>query len=402
MAEPNASAAATAPSQPLRLHYTVSTSHRDPPVFSGLRNEDVEEWLDSYDRTSVCNYWDEAHKLRYVPFYLDGVAKTWYYNHESDFSNWSAFTGHLRQVFGTSAGCSVVAKQKLATRIQGDDESYTSYIEDILALCRRAQNDMTEADRVRHLLKGINSVAFNALVIQNPTTVRDVITTCQRLDALHSMRLPHASCDARFTKEHELRALIRTIVREELHGLIPGNPTVASVHTPPPNLREIIKDELASMTSAAHAPSPVRFPVPSYAEVASRAPAPVPTVPADVGCDHVAAMTTQAPRPRHYSTWRPPRPICFYCGIRGHISRFCRRRQQDERRGYSAYERDFAPRPDEYDPAPYPSTFRQSPSPPRSHAGPHPSRSSRRRSPSPFRRTSSPLRPAPISLDSEN
>ncbi|KAH8041672.1 hypothetical protein HPB51_017474 [Rhipicephalus microplus] len=136
------------------------------------------------------------------------------------------------------------------------------------------------------------------------------------------------------------------------------NPTVASVHTHPPNLREIIKDELASMASAAHAPSPARFPVPSYAEVASRAPAPVPTVPADVGCDHVAAMTTQAPRPRHYSTWRPPRPICFYCGIKGHISRFCRRRQQDERRGYSANERDYALRPDEYDPTPYPSTSR--------------------------------------------
>lgn len=391
-----------APPQPAGPRYTVSTSQRDPPVFSGLRGEDVEEWLDNYDRTSACNYWDEAHKLRYVPFYLKEVAKTWYHNHESDFPDWSAFTVQLRQIFGTSAGRSEVAKQKLATRIQGPDESYTSYIEDVLALCRRAQSDMPEADRIRHVLKGINSIAFNALVIQNPTSVQDIISTCQRLDALHSMRLPHASCDSRLTGEHELRALIRTIVREELHGIVPGSPATSSVRSPPSNLRDIIKDELALMTSVARAPSPAAFHAPSYAEVLSRPPVPTPPAPADVVYDHLAAMAAKAPAQQHSAPWRPARPICFYCGIRGHISRFCRRRQQDERRGYSSYERDFTPRSDPYVPGPYVPSSQRSPSPPLSHGDPRPSRSPRRRSPSPFRRTSSPLRSAPTPLDSHS
>lgn len=390
------------PAQPAGPHHTVSTSQRDPPVFSGLRGEDVEEWLDSYDRTSACNYWDEAHKLRYVPFYLKEVAKTWYHNHERDFPDWSAFTVQLRQIFGTSTGRSEVAKQKLATRIQGPDESYTSYIEDVLALCRRAQKDMPEADRIRQVMKGINSVAFNALVMQSPTTVQDIITTCQRLDALYSMRLPHASYDTRLTGEHELRALIRTIVREELHSFVPASAPTSPARSPPPNLREIIKDELASMTSVARAPPPVPLHVPTYAEVVSRPPPPTPPVTTDVVYDHLAAMAAKAPPQPHFPAWRPTRPVCYYCGIRGHISRFCRRRQQDERRGYSSYESDRAARSDPYVPGTYIPSSRRSPSPPLSHGEPRSSRSPRRRSPSPFRRTTSPLRSALMPLDSHS
>lgn len=38
--------------------------------------EDVEDWLDNYDRVSSANRWDEGMKLRHVSFYLPGVAKT--------------------------------------------------------------------------------------------------------------------------------------------------------------------------------------------------------------------------------------------------------------------------------------------------------------------------------------
>lgn len=46
-----------------------------------------------------------------------------------------------------------------------------------------------------------------------------------------------------------------------------------------------------------------------------------------------------------YSTWRAPRPINgwpvrYYCGICGHISCLCRRRQLDVRHGYVPYEWD--------------------------------------------------------------
>lgn len=48
---------------------------------------------------------------------------------------------------------------------------------------------------------------------------------------------------------------------------------------------------------------------------------------------------TATPQPfQSYNVWSSPRSFCYYCGIRGHISRFCRRRE-DERRRYAGCER---------------------------------------------------------------
>ncbi|KAK8768634.1 hypothetical protein V5799_017144 [Amblyomma americanum] len=42
------------------------------------------------------------------------------------------------------------------------------------------------------------------------------------------------------------------------------------------------------------------------------------------------------------AVWRPPppRPICYYCGIRGHVARVFRRRQRDERNQNGHFRKD--------------------------------------------------------------
>lgn len=373
--------------------WTVTSPQRDPPVFAGLRGDDVDDWIDNYDRVSSCNKWNDTQKLRHVAFYLTGVAKTWYFNHESDIADWSTFTTKLRQIFASSSGRAEVAKQKLGTRLQLPQESYTSYIEDVLALCRRANPSMTEAERVRHVLKGIGSVAFNALIVQNPASVQDITSTCQRLDELQSLRLQHDSSDPQVPHNSDLRALIRTIIREELQMQDLRRSPPACAPTPTFNLREVVKQELTAMTTPTTHLAPVARPTPTYAEVVSLPAPTVTSVPTDVTYDHLASMGTRPLAAPSYPQWRPPRPVCFYCGIRGHISRFCRRRQQDERRGYAEHERDRTRRPDAYYPGSYSFPQQRSPSPPSASNLPHSSRSARRRSPSPYRRSTSPLRP---------
>ncbi|XP_072141287.1 uncharacterized protein [Dermacentor andersoni] len=322
--------ASTTPASP---YWVVSGHQRDPHLFAGLRGEDVEDWLDDYDRVSSANRWDDASKLRHVAFYLTGVAKTWFFNHEVDFTNWGAFKQQLRQIFGTPAVRSALAKKTLDTRKQQPGESYTSYIEDVLALCRRVNTAMTESDRVRHILKGIGAIAFNALAIQNPATVADIVATCQRLDELESVRLQPDTTANTSADDPTLRAMIRAIIREELQYLgLAAGPMPS--HASDTNLRDVIKEELASMAGAAYT-DPLTPRAPStYAQVAAATPVIVPPMPPKPTPAHIASMTTSAPTQTSYPQWRPPRPICYYCGYRGHIARFCRKRQQDERRGY--------------------------------------------------------------------
>lgn len=397
----------------------VQGHHRDPPLFAGLRGEDVEDWLDDYDRVSAANRWDEAAKLRYVPFYLTGVAKTWYFNHVVDLPDWATFQRQLRHVFGTPDVRSAVAKRTLDTRQQHPGESYTSYIEDVLALCRRVNSSMPESDKVRHILKGIGAVAFNALAAQNPTTIADVVTTCQRLDALDSVRLQPDIGEHHSTSQKHLRDLIRDIIREELQSMGFSPPSPCSTQSSGPALRDIIREELTSMTSPAHVQPPASRPIPTYAQVAAAPPGDVnTTLPLpyasiaaappvhfrsalpDPSPAHLTAISPGAPNAYYSPPWRTSRPVCYYCGYRGHISRFCRKRQQDERRGYDMRERDFSTGAS-YHGQRYSSPPHRSPSPPASNP-PRNSRSARRRSPSPFRRSSSPLRPASFATDNQS
>lgn len=387
---PTRTAPATASAPPA---WTVTSRQRDPRSFAGLRGEDVDDWLDYYDRVSAFNQWDDSMKLYNVPFCLDKVARTWFYNNADRLGDWNTFTEEIRKICGTSASRSESATKKLSQRVQHVGETYTSYIEDVLALCRHANEDMSENDKVRHLLKGISTFAFNALVAQNPTTVRDVVTICQRLDALQSARIPQDTPPACLPPDTELRSLIRSIIREELQAQkasgLSGDRQFSSGAT----LRDLVKEELRLMESGPSTEHAAPQHVAQYAEMSPLQPVFPHPAPAQ---SHLSALSPRLPEPysQYYAPWRPPRPTCFYCGIRGHIARFCRRRQQDERAGLIPDRTTYRP--------PYGFRQRAYHSPPRPFLStpdtqdvPGSSRPSRRRSPSPFRnRSVSPLRPA--------
>lgn len=394
--QPESGRSATNAAAPVQPAITITSRQRDPPFFAGLRGEDVEEWLEQYDRVSSFNCWDDTFKLRNVDLYLSEVARTWFRNHRDGISDWTDFTRQLRQIFGTSSARAAGAKKKLDARIQHPDETYVAYIEDVVSLCRRVDQDMSEADKLRHIMKGIAPFAFNALATQNPTTIAEVRAICLRLDDLQSIRLQQDAWPTSPSGNAELRALIRSIIREELQHREAPYPHNAQVNAH--GLRDVIKEELASMTNIPQPCQSAQSPIQSYSEVASRPAVPVQHFVHPHAPGHLTALSAPSTPPPYFSAWRamrPPddRPVCFYCGIRGHISRFCRRRQLDERRGYAPFERDnrfnYAPRLRVHSPPP--DRFSPSPDSDDRHRTP---RSARRRSPSPFRQSSSPLRPA--------
>ncbi|CAN8019139.1 unnamed protein product [Ixodes persulcatus] len=149
-----------------------SLRQRDPKWFSGAGDDDVEDWLDSYDRASRHNKWDDATKLTNVIFYLSEVANTWFKNHETCMTTWPEFTQKIREVFGRPAVRKLTAERKLATRVQQPEETFTAYIEDVLKLTRRVDPDMPEKKKVRHILKGIGEDAFQLLATIKRTNRR--------------------------------------------------------------------------------------------------------------------------------------------------------------------------------------------------------------------------------------
>ncbi|XP_070387025.1 uncharacterized protein [Dermacentor albipictus] len=65
----------TSPSVTPTIVCAGAQRQRDPNIFSGTNEKDIEDWLESYERDSNTNKWDDPLKLCNAIFYLSGVAK---------------------------------------------------------------------------------------------------------------------------------------------------------------------------------------------------------------------------------------------------------------------------------------------------------------------------------------
>lgn len=320
---------------------------RDPAIFSGTDDHDVEDWLAEYERVSAHNRWDDRSKVTNAIFYLTGVANLWFRNHEAEFTTWSAFTETLTSFFGRPAVRRLRAEHRLRGRAQQSGETFTSYIEDVIDLCKRVNASMTEADKIRHIMKGIDDDAFHMLVAKNPTTVAQVIELCQSFDELRKQRLATRSTSLQsadlsalepgyVSADHSgLLPQIQQYIREEVARQLSLVTCVAEpASTLDPSLRRVIQAQVTEALPPTPPPPPVTAPLTYAAALQRPAARPMPTTSRPAASFYSSPLPVRpvhvplSPSRPSINPWRTPdnRPICFACGIPGHVARFCRRR----------------------------------------------------------------------------
>ncbi|XP_075739470.1 uncharacterized protein LOC142784961 [Rhipicephalus microplus] len=336
---------------PSTVHVTCGAVYpqRDPPIFTGSTESDVEDWLARYDKVGASNKWDDPSKLGYVTFYLADTAQLWFNNHAADITTWFAFKTAITDVFGRPAARKLQAEHRLRHRAQQPGETYTGYIEDVLHLCNRINSTMPEEKKIQHILKGIDDGAFQMLLARNPPTIAVLVSFCESFDELRRQRaiarqavttpdtLASLHLAAHPTKQQPLLSTIKDFVREEVArqlSLLP--PTHEPTQALAPDLQHVIRTQVAEALLPVHQQPPVTTPL-TYAAVAARPtqqrkpyaqpatpPYVVPTSP--IAAPYPYARSS-APFYRRSDAWRTPdnRPICFACGIAGHVARHCRR-----------------------------------------------------------------------------
>lgn len=209
-------------------HHVIVNQPLPPPVFHGDPSEDVEDWLDHFDRVADCNGWNEERKLRNVYFALQDSARTWFHNHEATLTSWEEFR---RQVIAAYSNADRKEKAELAiqTRFQAPNESVTTYTEDMARLFRRADTSMTEEKKVRHLMRGVKQEIFAGLVRNPPATLAGFLAEATAMERALRQRsrqydrnileLSDAPQTAPGNNTADWRELIRMVVREELQKM---------------------------------------------------------------------------------------------------------------------------------------------------------------------------------------
>jgi hypothetical protein len=128
----------------------------DLPNFSGHPSEDVEHFLKSIKNITKATEESESREiLEIVRGKLTKLAGIWFDNNESNFKKWSEFeTAFRNRYFSTT----IIHKKfdKLKQRKQLQDESVTSYYDDVVNLCREIDANMSDQMIIQHLMSGIN------------------------------------------------------------------------------------------------------------------------------------------------------------------------------------------------------------------------------------------------------
>lgn len=349
--DPQSSAAAVA-----AAHQVIVNQPQTPIVFHGDPSEDVEDWLDHFDRVAECNGWNAERKLRYVYFALQGSAKTWFHNHEAALTSWDEFRRQLTAAF-SSADRKERAELAIQSRFQAPNESVTTYTEDMARLFRRADASMAEDQKVRHLMRGVKQEIFAGLIRNPPATLTDFLAEATTMERALRQRarqynrnvMEFSSGPFQMTMGNntdDLREFIRAVIREELQKIQGTDAATTRI-----SVAEMVRDEVRQAVQPPcydvpqhyevpqHYDAPQCYEVPqqqepirvTYAEAARRpalyAASNVvrPFVRTEPPFRRRSPPYVEASRPRKSDIWRAPdfRPLCYHCGEAGHIYRMC-------------------------------------------------------------------------------
>ena len=138
---------------------------KDPPIFKGEEGEDALSWLERYETIGTYNGWGNEELRNNFQMCIDGNALKWYRCtnlpalwRDTPANNDVPMLPGLRTQFlqeFLQENFKFYQEEKLRSRMQGINESTTSYYYDVINLCRRVDPNMSENNKVAALYRGL-------------------------------------------------------------------------------------------------------------------------------------------------------------------------------------------------------------------------------------------------------
>lgn len=160
-----------------------------PPKFRGSIEENVEEYLQAFERVAKANGWDQAKRLVILPCYLEGAALKWYENMEqaeADALTWELAKRKMKEAF-QSIAWEEQLEYKLRMRMQGEEETVESYLQDVLNLCTKLDAGMNERIKIKHVLRGLKPSLLEKVMLMTNENLEGLIANIKKVQTARFM-----------------------------------------------------------------------------------------------------------------------------------------------------------------------------------------------------------------------
>lgn len=159
-----------------------------PTNFSGSISENIDSFLKKYNRAAIINGWSESEKAQYIPVFLEGSALMFYDNivDSGEDIKWADLEKKFRIEFEPIAQNDML-RLMLEKRKQLPDEPTVSYINEAESLCRRIDNNMSQEEMVRNIMKGLNPAITRYIGIMGNENLLELKSNVRKYEMIQFM-----------------------------------------------------------------------------------------------------------------------------------------------------------------------------------------------------------------------
>ncbi|CAI6370235.1 unnamed protein product [Macrosiphum euphorbiae] len=179
-----------------------------PTKFSGAIHENIDSFIQKYNKASNINAWSVEQKKSFLPIYLVNTASTFLDNFENNYptSNWDQVERALRLEFEPTAQKHML-RTMLEKRKQLPEETTASYINDAENLCKRIDPNMSQSEIAHTIMKGLKPEIARYVGILDNTNLEDLKKNIRKYESIEFMingKTTQSNDDIRtqITKEH--------------------------------------------------------------------------------------------------------------------------------------------------------------------------------------------------------
>ena len=142
--------------------------------FLGSSSEDIDEWMEKFERFAKFSSWKDDKKVGALPLMLDGAAIAFYRTLDDvTKEDFAQLKGAITEIFN-SPSLAFLLRQQLSARRMSPDESLENYIEDVTRRCHRLK--LADMQRLHVFVQGLRPDLKEHVMLNRPKTYQKAET----------------------------------------------------------------------------------------------------------------------------------------------------------------------------------------------------------------------------------